>query len=135
MAINQSASQARTESQPYSMWIWAVMVSVLGLAFLANPSFPAALFHLTVPASAVVWAKLFGLALVAYSCAYYLGAVQRYVPFMRVSVALRVSLSIVVGAMVATKQLPLAFVQMSALDLAGAIWTGMELRKRRSNAR
>jgi len=46
---------------------------------------------------------------------------------MRASVTLRVLSPVVIGAMVLTGHLPRPWLLVGALDLAGAIWTAIEL--------
>lgn len=112
---------------PWSIWFWGGLLSSIGAAFALVPVQTTTLLHAQLPPEAEPWVRAFGLVMVCYSVAFHVAGWTGARTFMRASVTIRVLSPVVIGAMVLTGHLPRPWLMVGALDLAGGIWTAIEL--------
>lgn len=116
----------------YSMWCWAAITLAAAVTNLVAPELLAsALGDGSTPQTAtLVMTRLLGIAMMGYAAGYAVAAVNDGRLYMRVSVLLRASILPTLLALVALSWLPKILLALGLLDLIGALWTHLELRKR-----
>lgn len=120
----------------YSMWFWAALTVSAGILTIVAPHLIAtALGAATpLPESTLALGRLLGIVLLGYGAAYGVAATSDGRAYMRFSVLLRASILPALIVMVAVGWLPKLLLALGLLDLAGALWTHLELRRRGSHA-
>ena len=112
---------------PWSIWFWGGLLSVAGAAFALVPVQTAALLRADLAPAAEPWARMLGLIMIGYSLAYHVAGWTGARTYMRASVTLRLASPVAIGALVLAGALPKPWLALGALDLAGAVWTALEL--------
>jgi len=116
--------------KPWSIWAWGGLISSAGLALALAPRPVLTLLHTQVEAPSLPWVRFVGLLLLAYAMGYHVAGWTGQRTYMRASVVLRVFSLVVIGAFVLLDWLPKAWLAVGLFDMAGAVWTTLELRWR-----
>ncbi|WP_419320271.1 hypothetical protein ACN2C7_05250 [Caulobacter sp. ErkDOM-E] len=115
---------------PWSIWFWGGLLSLSGAAFALAPFHAAGILRTQLDPAAEPWARMFGLMIIAYSLAYHVAGWTGARTYMRASVVLRLASPLAIGVLVLNDDLPKAWMAIGLIDLAGAIWTAIELNWR-----
>lgn len=116
--------------KPWSIWAWGGLLSSAGLALAVAPRAVLDLLHAHVETPSLPWVRFAGLLLLAYAMGYHVAGWTGQRTYMRASVVLRVFSLVVIGAFVLLDWLPKAWLAVGLADMAGAVWTTLELRWR-----
>ncbi len=109
-----------------SVLVFGLYLIALGVSLLVAPNAVLDLFR--VPHTHEVWIRVLGTVL-AYVGTYYLVAARHEVmPIFRASIAVRLSLIVVLAALVLFAHGKPVIILFGVADLAGALWTRAALR-------
>jgi hypothetical protein len=112
-----------------TVFVFGLYLVVVGLGLLIAPN--ATLRPLGFPPSAEVWPRIVGVLTLCLA-AYYLAAARAGLTlFFRWTVAVRIGVFVVCGALVLLGVAPPPLALLGAVDLAAAIWTALALRAAR----
>ncbi|NWG17040.1 MAG: hypothetical protein HXY41_10425 [Chloroflexi bacterium] len=110
-----------------SLAVFSVYVILLGLALLVIPDVWLPLYGL--PKAADVWVRVVGMLLVLLAFYYVQAARHEMMLFIRWTVYTRASVILFLGVFVLLGLAEPPVLLVGVIDLSGAIWTGIELRR------
>jgi hypothetical protein len=110
-----------------SCFAFGLYLVALALVLLLVPNTLLAL--LALPPTQDPWIRVVGMLLLALSNFYFLAARENWTPFFKVSVQVRSLLIVFLGGFVALGMLTPQVLVIGALDLVGAAWTFLALKK------
>ena len=115
-----------------SLFVFGIYAVLAGLGLALAPDL--VLAPLGFPRSGDGWVRVVGV-LAACVGVYHISAARHEVmPYIRSSVFVRVAFALGLGALVATNAMPAPLLLFAAIDILGAVWTGLALRVRTSTA-
>jgi len=109
-----------------SACVFGVYMLVVGPILLIKPDFLLGLFG--YPATDELWIRVLGLIVALLGYYYLVAARNEYTSIFRASVYARSSVFVCFAAFVLLGKAQPALVLFGAIDLLGAIWTGLALR-------
>jgi len=110
-----------------TLFVFAIYLILLGAALLVAPNSLLGLFG--VPPTTEVWIRVVGMLVVFLGVYYVVAARINSLPFMEASVRLRGSVLLFFGAFVALGWAPPVLLLFAAIDVLGALWTHLTLRR------
>ncbi|MEZ4587307.1 MAG: hypothetical protein R2909_12995 [Gemmatimonadales bacterium] len=110
-----------------TLFVFAIYLILLGAALLVVPN--ALLGLVGMPATTEVWIRIVGMLVVFLGVYYVVAARINSLPFMEASVRLRGSVLLFFGAFVALGLAPPVLLLFAAIDVLGALWTHLSLRR------
>ena len=119
-------SEGTVNKARVSILVFGVYTVTVGLALLLVPSVLLSLF--AYPTTTEVWIRILGFVVVILGYYYIVAARHGLVPLYRASVYARSSLIVFFALLVALGMAEPLLVLFGAIDLLGAIWTGLALR-------
>ena len=125
MTIKPMTASART------VFVFGLYLVVLGIGLLALPALVLAPFGLPAPMD--VWARVAGMVAAILGVYYVLAAGHGLRAFFAWTVASRASVIVVFAVLVATGLGPAVLLVFGAVDLAGALWTWLALKRDRAS--
>lgn len=102
----------------------------MGVLFLAIPE--TLLRVLRLPAAPAGWLRIIGLLALVIGAYDLVGARAESLPYIKASVPLRFGFAAGMTLLVVLGQMPATTLPLGAIDAAGAVWTMIALRDRRS---
>jgi hypothetical protein len=112
-----------------SMLVFGIYMVIVGLILLMIPNVILTLF--AYPTTEEVWIRVLGLIVAISGCYYIVAARHELVDFFEATVYARPSVIVVFTAFVALDMAKPVLILFGAVDLLGAIWTGLALRSSR----
>lgn len=109
-----------------SLQIFGLYLMAAGSLLVVVPAWLLGPLGLAAPAD--VWGRVAGMLVVFLGIYYLVGARAELLSFMRMSVWVRMSVILVLGAFVAAGLAPWPLLGFGAIDLAAALWTWLALR-------
>jgi len=110
-----------------TLFVFAIYLILLGAALLVVPN--TLLGLVGMPATTEVWIRIVGMLVVFLGVYYVVAARINSLPFMEASVRLRGSVLLFFGAFVALGFGPPVLLLFAAIDVLGALWTHLSLRR------
>ena len=112
-----------------SILVFGIYMVVLGLALLVIPNVLLSLFD--YPATTEIWIRILGFMVVVLGYYYIVAARYELTPFFRASVFGRPAVIVCFAGLVLLGMAQPVLILFGAIDLLGAIWTGLALRSSR----
>jgi len=119
-------SEVTVNKARVSILVFGVYTVTVGLALLLVPSVLLSLF--AYPTTTEVWIRILGFVVVILGYYYIVAARYGIVRFFRASVYARPALIVFFAILVLLGMAEPVLVLFGAIDLLGAIWTGLALR-------
>lgn len=114
-------------TQYRSLYGFGVYAVLAGLTFFLYPT----IFDLMgLPAILDGWARLVGLLALVVGCYYLVNAASGYRPFARATIIVRLGFAAGVLFLFLSKEMPVAILPFGIIDIIGALWTYVELKKK-----
>ncbi|MGE0553849.1 MAG: hypothetical protein AB7R55_10515 [Gemmatimonadales bacterium] len=110
-----------------TLFVFAIYLILLGAALVVVPN--TLLGLVGMPATTEVWIRIVGMLVMFLGVYYVVAARINSLPFMETSVRLRGSVLLFFGAFVALGWAPPALLLFAAIDVLGALWTHLSLRR------
>lgn len=110
-----------------TLFVFAIYLILLGTALVVVPN--ALLGLVGMPGTTEVWIRIVGMLVVFLGVYYVVAARINSLPFMEASVRLRGSVLLFFGAFVALGWAPPVLLLFAAIDVLGALWTHLSLRR------
>lgn len=111
-----------------SILVWGIYLTILGPVLLLAPNFILGLFG--IPLTTEVWIRVLGVIVTALGYYHIQAARENFVPFFHWSTQGRGFAVICFVSFVALRMADPVLLLFASGDFAGAIWTGLALRKR-----
>ncbi len=109
-----------------SLFVFGIYAVLAGLGLLLAPSI--ILNLLRFPPAADGWVRVVGALAIAVGAYHMIAARSESMSYLRGSVPVRIGFAFGLALLVATAQMPRALLLLAAIDLGGALWTGVALR-------
>lgn len=109
-----------------SVFIFGLYLGVLGIVLLVTPNFLLGVFQL--PSTNEVWIRVVGMLVFLLGVYYLLAARKEMTDFFQWTVYLRPTVILFFAVFVLLGFVKPILILLGAVDLLGAIWTGMALR-------
>jgi len=110
-----------------TIFAFGVYLFLLGVVFLLVPNMLLGL--LQMPPTSEVWTRVAGMLLMGIGIYYFVAALSEFRIFIVWTIPLRASVILFFGAFVIAGLAPPVLLLLSAVDIAGALWTWSALRK------
>jgi hypothetical protein len=110
-----------------SIWVFGCYMMGLGVCLASAPNLVMGLLRL--PETHEPWPRILGALLVVFGAYYVVAYRERLVAFARVTVPGRLALAAFCIVLVVLQQVRWTLLLAIAVDMAGAIWTAIELRR------
>ncbi len=117
-------------SSARSVFVFGLYVTVLGIILLMAPNFLLGMFFM--PSTSEVWIRVVGMLVLFLGFFYTQSARKEMTDFFRWTVYLRSTVIVFFAAFVLLGFASPPLVLFGAVDLLGAIWTGLALRSPRT---
>jgi drug/metabolite transporter (DMT)-like permease len=115
-----------------SMWVFGSYMMALGVCLASAPNLATGL--LALPETHEPWPRILGALLVVFGAYYVTAYRERLVAFARVTVPGRLALAAFCILLVLLRQVKWTLLLAIAVDIAGALWTALELRKQKTGS-
>jgi hypothetical protein len=115
-----------------SILVFGVYLLLLGALLVLAPNVLLGLFG--IAPTAEVWIRVVGMLVLVIGAYYSLAAIAELRAFMRWSVPIRVCVLLFFAAFVVTGLAPAMLILFGCVDVAGAAWTALALRRSASQA-
>jgi len=112
-----------------SILVFGIYMVVLGLALLVISNVLLSLFD--YPTTTEIWIRILGFMVVVLGYYYIVAALFELTPFFRASVFGRPAVIVCFAGLVLVGMAQPVLILFGAIDLLGAIWTGLALRSSR----
>jgi hypothetical protein len=122
-------SEVTVKNARVSILVFGIYMVVLGLALLVVPNVLLSLF--AYPTTTEIWIRILGFIVVVLGYYYIVAARFELTPFFRASVYARPAVIVCFVVFVALGIARPILILFGAIDLLGAIWTGLALRSSR----
>jgi hypothetical protein len=122
-------SEVTVKNARVSILVFGIYMVVLGLALLVVPNALLSLF--AYPTTTEIWIRILGFIVVVLGYYYIVAARFELTPFFRASVYGRPAVIVCFVVFVALGIARPILILFGAIDLLGAIWTGLALRSSR----
>lgn len=109
-----------------SLFLFGVYVVAVGVAFIVAPDPLVRL--LALPAATVGWARVVGLMAIVIGAYDIAGSRAECMPYIRASIPVRFGFFAGTILLVLVGEMPVTVALVGAIDMAGAVWTGVALR-------
>jgi Kef-type K+ transport system membrane component KefB len=113
-----------------SVFVFGLYLGLLGITLLITPNFLLGVF--SIPSTTEVWVRIVGMLLFWLGVYYILAARKEMTDFFQWTVYIRSTVILFLIAFVLLGFTKPILVLIGAVDLLGAIWTGMALRSPKS---
>lgn len=110
-----------------SLFAFGVYAILAGLSLVLAPGL--ALSVLGFPPAADGWVRVAGVLAVCLGAYHVLSARSELRPYLRASVAVRLGFAAAVAGLVVLAHMPRALLLLAAVDVLGAVWTAVALRR------
>ena len=122
-------SEVTVKNARVSILVFGIYMVVLGLALLVIPNVLLSLFD--YPTTTEIWIRILGFIVVVLGYYYIVAARFELTPFFRASVYGRPAVIVCFAGLVLVGMAQPVLILFGAIDLLGAIWTGLALRSSR----
>jgi hypothetical protein len=110
-----------------SIKIFGLYVVITGLGLVFAPGLVLAPMGLPVPAE--VWIRVLGVVAAILGYYYWVCGSANLVEFFRASIRGRIGFAVLVVLLIVLFKAPLQLLLFAGVDLAGAVWTALAMRK------
>lgn len=110
-----------------SLFAFGIFVTLVALGFIVAPASAVALLRL--PPATDGWIRAVGLLALVIGAYDIVGGGAGLLPTIRASVYVRFGFASGVAILVASGQMPPSLLALGAIDVAGAVWTAVALKK------
>jgi len=110
-----------------TLFVWGIYLLALGLVVLIAPN--TVLGFLAIPATTEVWIRVAGMMVFFLGCYDVVGSRANSLPILELSVRLRILAAACFAGFVALGWAPTPLLIFGGVDLAGALWTHLTLRR------
>jgi len=110
-----------------SLFVFAIYVILVGIAFVAVPERVISLLQL--PPAAAGWGRVVGLLALVIGTYDLVAARADLLVYVRASVYVRFGFAAGVTLLVVTHQMPVTILPLAAIDAISALWTAIELKR------
>jgi hypothetical protein len=108
-----------------SLFAFGLYVIIAGLGLALAPGLVLELLGFPPPGDG--WVRVVGIIAVFVGMYHVIAARHELMPYIRATVPARVMFALALGVLVISKVMPPSLLLFAAVDLAGAIWTGVAL--------
>ena len=109
-----------------SIFVYSVYLLGQGIVLLALPNVALRIFGL--PETSEVWVRIVGMTVLFFSIYYAVAARHDFRPFFQVSVATRLSVPLIFGALILAGLATWNILLFTPVDIVFAVWTWLALR-------
>lgn len=113
-----------------SLFVFGVYAVAAGAGLTLVPGLVLGL--LGFPPAQDGWVRVVGALAIFIGIYHMLSARHEFLPYIKATVWARVAFAALLAALVISKQMPPSLLLFAAIDLGGALWTGISLRQARS---
>jgi hypothetical protein len=110
-----------------SLFAFGIFVTMVALAFIVAPASAVALLRL--PPATDGWIRAVGLLALVIGAYDTVGGRAGLLPYIRASVYVRFGFASGVALLVASGQMPPSLLALGGIDVAGAVWTALALKR------
>jgi hypothetical protein len=110
-----------------SLFVFGIYAVAAGAGLLLMPGF--ALGILGFPPAQDGWVRVVGALAIVVGAYHILGARNNLLPYIRASVWGRIGFAVLLGSLVVSSVMSISLLLFAAIDLAGAVWTAIALRR------
>ena len=110
-----------------SLFIFGIYMILLGTSVVLVPNLLLSFFH--QPATQEVWIRVVGMLIIFLGIYDIVAARSELLPIIIWTIPVRLSVTVFFAVFVFAELAPLILLIFGVIDLAGAIWTWVELRK------
>ncbi len=115
-----------------SIKVFGLYVVITGLGLVFAPGLVLAPMGLPVPAE--VWIRVLGVVAAILGYYYWVCGNANLVEFFRASIRGRIGFAVLVVLLIVLFKAPLQLLLFAGVDLAGAVWTALAMRKQAAQA-
>lgn len=115
-----------------SIKIFGLYVVIIGLGLVFAPGLVLAPLGLPVPVE--VWVRVLGVVAAILGYYYWVCGSANVVEFFRASIRGRIGFAVLVVLLIVLFKAPLQLLLFAGVDLAGAVWTALAMRKQAAQA-
>ena len=110
-----------------SVFVFGIYAIIAGIGLLLLPG--VVLATLRFPPAQDGWVRVVGALAIFVGVYHVVGAQNELVPYIRATVWGRIGFAIVLAALVVIRWMPASLLLFAGVDLAGAVWTAITLRR------